>query len=75
MPSYPVVLWRSQAITAASARCSTGMRFVLATVPLPTGAWSCDGTGQPVGEINVISMKAQERDIRPEEILDYSAWV
>jgi len=29
-----------QAMTAASARCSTGIRFVLATVPLPTGvAW------------------------------------
>ena len=37
MPSYPVVWWRIQAITAASARCSTGMRFVRATVPLPTG--------------------------------------
>ena len=41
MPSYPVVSWRSQAITAASARRSMGMRFVRATVPLPTGvAWA-----------------------------------
>jgi len=24
-------------LTAAAARCSTGIRFVLATVPLPTG--------------------------------------
>ena len=37
MPSYPVVACLIQAITAASARRSTGMRFVLATVPLPTG--------------------------------------
>lgn len=37
MLSYPVVSWRIQAITAASARCSMGMRFVLATVALPTG--------------------------------------
>jgi hypothetical protein len=32
-----VVWWRSQANTAASARRSTGKRFVRATVPLPTG--------------------------------------
>ena len=35
--SYAVVWCRIQAMTADSARCSMGMRFVLATVPLPTG--------------------------------------
>lgn len=35
--SYPVVWCRIQAITAASARRSIGILFVLATVPLPTG--------------------------------------
>lgn len=30
----------------------------------------CHGTGQPVGEISVFSMKTQEGDHRPKEILD-----
>ena len=35
--SYAVVWWRIHAMTAASARWSTPMRLVRATVPLPTG--------------------------------------
>ena len=60
-----------QAMTAASARCSTEMRFVRATVPLPTGvAWSLGGQGQPVGETGVAGVEGQELDHRSEEIPD-----
>ena len=60
-------------MTAASARCSTGIRFVLATVPLPTGiAWSVVGNraGQPTGEIGVSGMKGQKLHHGSIEILD-----
>jgi len=43
----------------------------------PTSDRGCvvgDGTGQPVGEIGVISMKGQELDHRPQEVFDVLAW-
>ena len=58
-------------MTAASALCSTGMRLVRATVPLPDRrSVICHRTGQPVGEIGMCRMEGQERYDRSKEILD-----
>ena len=48
------------AITAASARCPPGIRFVRATVPLPTGVDERNCTGEPVGEVGMGGMECQE---------------
>jgi len=54
-------------MTAASARCSTGIRLVRATVPLPTGVVS-HNSGESYGEIGVVGMKGKKRHDGPREI-------
>ena len=58
-------------MTAASALCSTGMRLVRATVPLPDRRGViCHSTGQPDGEIGVRGMEGQERHDSPVKVFD-----
>ena len=62
-------------MTAASARCSTGMRFVLATVPLPTGV-ACPVTARARRSPRSawLGWKARNLTTAPKKSSTYSAW-